>query len=263
MASDRTRRAAREKAVDGAEESGLDYDFVPPYPGIGRAVIQLLLSPTRLFESLRENPRVLAPFLLLALSIAVLAQVSFSGPFLNDVRATFENAQMSSEQRALVMEKMDGMMGRLTALIPSVVALLMSVVLAAVFLLLFALLRLVSPGPAPRFRCLVSVLAHVGLIDALAFLVKLPLMFAKGTFHVYSSAALLLSSDASETRLFKLLDSLDIFSLWKLGLLTVGLAIVAGRRRGEAAIVVWGSWAVYVLCKVALSGLLSPNVRVG
>lgn len=236
---------------------------MPPYPGIGRAVLYLVLSPTRLFESLRENPRVLAALVLIGLSVAVLAQATFSGPFLNDIRATFDAAEMPPAQRAIVMEKMSGTMGRLSALIPAVVAVLIPVVLAAVYQLLFSLLRLASPGPTPRFRSSLSVFAHVGLIDSIAFLFKLPLMLAKGTFHVYSSPALALPSDASDTRLFKFLDSFDIFSLWKLWLLTLGFAIISGRRKGEIAALVWGSWAVYVLGKVAFSGLLAPNVRVG
>jgi len=236
---------------------------VPPYPGIGRAVLQLVFSPTRLFESLRENPRVRAPLVVLALSVAVLAQAAFSGPFLNDIRATFDTANVPAEQRAIVMEKMGGTVGRLTALIPAVASVVVAVALAALFQLLFALLRVASPGPSPTYRASLSVFAHAGLIDAISFLFKLPLMFAKGTFQVLSSAALVLPSDASETRLFKLLDSFDIFSLWKLWLLTLGFAIVSGRRKAEIAVLVWGSWAVYVLGKVALSGFLTPNVRVG
>ncbi len=236
---------------------------MPPYPGIGRAVLQLVFSPTRLFESLRESPRVRAPLIVLALSIAVLAQAAFSGPFLNDIRATFDAADVPPEQRVIVMEKMGGMLGRLTALVPAVLSVVMAVALAALFQLLFVVLRVVSRGPSPTYRSSLSVFAHAGLIDAISFLFKLPLMFAKGTFQVLSSAALVLPSDASDTRLFKFLDSFDIFSLWKLWLLTLGFAIVSGRSKGQVALLVWGSWGVYVLGKVALSGLLSPNVRVG
>jgi hypothetical protein len=236
---------------------------VPSYPGIGRALVQLVASPRRLFETLREDPRILQPLALLALSLALLAQACFSGPFLNDVRAAFERADMPSEQRVVVMEQMGGTVGRLTALVPAVAAVAICVLLAVFFWLLFTGARSLSAGPAPRFRALLSVLAHVGLIDAIGFLFKLPLMLAKGTLHVYSSAALLLSPDASETRLFKLLDSLDIFSIWKLWLLTAGFTIVTSRRASEVAAVVWGSWALYVLGKIAFSGIFSQNVRVG
>ena len=47
--------------------------------------------------------------------------------------------------------------------------------------------------------------------------------------------------------------SLDIFTIWILILLSIGLASIAGSRKittGKTATVVFGFWAVFVLIKV-------------
>lgn len=233
------------------------------YPGIGRALLQLVVSPRRLFDSLREDPRVLAPLLLLAVAFFILAQASFSGPFLAEVRTSLESTEMSPAQRAAILEKMGGTVGRVLALGPMVLSVAITLLVALWLKILLALVRSYFPGPATRFRSLFSLTAHVWIVSAIEFAFKLPLMVAKGTLYIYTSAALLLPGEASRTTLFRLLDEIDLFKIWIGVLLVIGLEAIAGQPRPRAIALVATSWVLLVVGKLAFSSVFTPNVRVG
>jgi hypothetical protein len=55
--------------------------------------------------------------------------------------------------------------------------------------------------------------------------------------------------------LVTLLSSFDVFAIWSAILLTIGVSIVAGIKRGAAAVVVFGWWAIYVLCQTAIAAV--------
>lgn len=55
--------------------------------------------------------------------------------------------------------------------------------------------------------------------------------------------------------LVTLLSSVDVFAIWSAILLTLGISIVAGIKRGAAAIVVFGWWAIYVLGQTAIAAI--------
>jgi len=55
--------------------------------------------------------------------------------------------------------------------------------------------------------------------------------------------------------LVTLLSSVDVFAIWSAILLTIGVSIVAGIKRGAAAIVVFGWWALYVLGQTAIAAI--------
>jgi hypothetical protein len=212
---------------------------------------------------LTQAPRTLAPLLVVGLGTALLSLAVVRGPLVSDIRAELEEARMPAEQRVVILEKMGGSWGYASAMIPPVGSVALVFVAAGVLGALLAVARAVRPGPRVPYRTLVSVTAHVWLIDLLEFALKLPLMLAKGTLHVYSSLALLLPEDAADTRLFDLLNAVDAFTIWKLTLFTIAIAIVAGRTRAEAALVAWLPWGAFVLLKVALHGLLARGVAVG
>ncbi len=74
----------------------------------------------------------------------------------------------------------------------------------------------------------------------------------QGAGIVPSNLAAFLSSETSAV-IKSVAGSLDIFTIWLLILLTIGFAAIAGSRKittGKTATVVFGFWAVYVLCKV-------------
>jgi hypothetical protein len=53
-----------------------------------------------------------------------------------------------------------------------------------------------------------------------------------------------------------MLSSLDLFSLWAMGLLVLGLAAAAKTSRGRMAVLVGSLWALFVLGKAGVAALM-------
>jgi len=100
-------------------------------------------------------------------------------------------------------------------------------------------------------------MAAVGLITALGMLVKLPIVFAKGSIDVRTSLALLAPSTGIRTPLGVLLDSFDIFSIWAVVATVIGFAVLTGFNNKKSALIVVGLWLVYVLIHVGSTALMS------
>ena len=64
-----------------------------------------------------------------------------------------------------------------------------------------------------------------------------------------------LQDGSSPHWLVTLLSSVDIFAIWAAVVLTVGVSIVAGIKRGSAAVIVFGWWLLYVLGQTAISAV--------
>ena len=62
-----------------------------------------------------------------------------------------------------------------------------------------------------------------------------------------------LMNSGSPQWLVTMLSSVDIMAIWSALLLTVGVATVAGIKKGSAAVVVFGWWAIYVLFQTGIA----------
>lgn len=251
---------------DSARESELAVAPGSRYPGVWRALVQIIASPSRLFAALRDDPRALRVILLMAVATLALALLLLKnpitgepGPLLQDIFAGFDDSEMAPEQRQTVERMMMGSLGYLTSLTVPVAAV---VTVFAVWLVLLVEIRLLrafdppvrgEPVDASRIerKRLLAVVAHTSLIDLYELLFKLPLFLAKGSLKVFTSLAILLPEEASDSRLFKLLDSFDLFTAWKLALLALGLSIVTARARRQSALLVIVPWLLWVAGTVA------------
>lgn len=234
-------------------------------PGVLRSLARTVTAPSRAFEELKERPRALPALVvvgaaMLAISLLLLKNpfTGAPGPMLLDIFASFDETQMPPEQRATVERLMSGPVGYLSAAIVPV-AIVATTLLVA--LVLAGELYLVSN--TNHLRRVLSVVAHVSVVDLVELLFKAPLYFAKGSLKVYTSLAILLPEDAADSRLFRLLDAFDAFTIWKLALLSIGIAIVASRQRAQAALLVCAPWLVWVAATVAFHDLLAGLARGG
>jgi hypothetical protein len=234
--------------------------------------VQIIASPSRLFAALRDDPRSLRAILLLGITTLVLALLILKnpitgepGPLLLDIYANFDESEMAPEQRATIERMMAGPLGYITSLTVPVAAVVSVFVVSLVLLIEIRLLRAFDPPvrgePEGASRIerkrLLAVVAHASLIDLYELLFKVPLYFAKGSLNVFTSLAILLPEEASDSRLFKLLDAFDVFTAWKLALLTLGLSIVTSRTRRQSALLVIVPWVLWVAGTVVFHDVFS------
>lgn len=141
-----------------------------------------------------------------------------------------------------------------------------SVVLQPIIFLLLALVFLVTfkvLGGELNFVRSFSVILHGLMPRAVMGLLSIPVILGRSEFgyedlrdnSVLTSNLSSFAPDDAGPALIGLLSSVDVFSIWALGLLIVGFATVAKVSKASAATGVLGLWIVYVLGKVGLASL--------
>lgn len=114
-----------------------------------------------------------------------------------------------------------------------------------------------------RFAQSFGVTVHAFLPQVLASVALLGILWGRPTIDPKGMDDLLptspgpLVSRTSAPALHSLLSSIDLLSLWTIGLLVLGLSAATKASRGRIAALVLSLWGLYVLGKSGLSALMS------
>jgi hypothetical protein len=224
-------------------------------------VINTFFEPRKLFQSLKIKPAWLVPFIIVA--ILVMASSWFTFPLImKDVVTNIqENERFTEEQKEMIIERIAG------AEHPPAYQLVLAPVGVLVYLFLISgvlfLVFNVLLGGDSSFKRVLSVFSYSSLIAIPQAIVKLPLTFAKQTANIQTSLAILLSPDAKESFLYKVLGGFDIFTLWQVILIALGLAVMYKYTMKKSFSVVLILWILLIVVSSALSTLLGGMLRFG
>lgn len=217
----------------GADEAG------EPLPNLFVRVGELLLSPGRLFDRLRERPAWIGAVVLMVIVGAVSTWL-MPEELLREAATMNMPADAPADQveTAARFARVGGYVG--SVLGPPVAV----AVLAGVLLFLFNVVL----GGAARYRQLVSVSAHAMLLPALGGLLVLPLMVAANDPST-ALALHLLVPGLEEGFLYRLLHGLNVFGIWATVLVGLGVSRIYPDRSfsGSAAALL----ALYLGMKLA------------
>ncbi len=114
-----------------------------------------------------------------------------------------------------------------------------------------------------EFRQSFGVTAHAFLPGIVASIALLALLWNRHTIDPGTVDALLptnpgfLVDRRTDPTLHAMLSSLDLLSLWTIGLLVVGLSAATGTARGRVAALVASLWGLYVVGKAGITALFS------
>jgi hypothetical protein len=97
------------------------------------------------------------------------------------------------------------------------------------------------------------------MIGVLGGIVGLLLVVAKGNMFASCSPALLLSDFDAKNKLHAALGALNVFTLWYLGVLSVGVSKLSGASTAKAAACIFGVWAV-IKGAIILTGLATMGM---
>ncbi|MBU0519958.1 YIP1 family protein [bacterium] len=81
-------------------------------------------------------------------------------------------------------------------------------------------------GGHAKYAEVFSVFTWTGLVGVIGSIVRMFLASSAGTMEVYLSPAILMSGTAEETFLFKFLAGLDVFIIWRVILMAIGLTAI-------------------------------------
>lgn len=211
-------------------EQGNDMQVMPPVEERGglsfRGLLEVFHKPAALFEELGKKPKVLVPYVVVVL-------VSFV--FFLLVADIIVRMQMESPQFA---ERMQGAppppniaeIMRYSTIGGGILTLALIPLLAAAFAMFWG--NFVYAGKA-SFKQLLSVMLYGEIINALGILVVLPMVLAKGSILVSFSLGVLAASQGPESLLYLALSKIDLFIIWEIIVVGIGLSVVYNIPRNK------------------------------
>jgi len=225
----------------------------------------VLFEPGKTFEDVARKPTFLVPLVIVILC-ALAVTITFSQHVGWDrfIRQQFETssraAQMSAEQREAAI----AMQAKFTPAF-SLVGIIVGIpiyytVAAAVLLGVMAIM-----SAKVKFKQVFAVMAYAGIIGVVSSALTIIVMFIKNPdqFNLQNPLAFnpgaFMDPTTSSKFVYSLASSLDLFSIWSIILIAIGLKAAAGKSVsfGGALTAVIIPWAIFVLGKSALAGAFS------
>ena len=214
----------------------------------------IYFSPRKTFEYLRGKPKWLVPFILICLVALVSNFLARDIAIKERIESVQMSERLTEEQKDQYLEQIEASTSGWQAYIQWVATpIVILIILAAVAGLFLFFGNLLFGGQA-SFRQMLSVYTHSGLVSVPAAIIKVPIMLAQGTTKVQTSLAVVLSADAEGTFLFRLLSKFDLFSIWEVILLIIGVSVVYRFTSGKSSTMVLIIWALWIIVSVTLGG---------
>lgn len=200
-------------------------------PGLASRFFGIITSPRATYEALVTRPVWFGMLALTTVTIIVL----IGGFLLTHVgqEAWLEASSTSafsgpvSDQQYQALQRMSGYAAYITAGSVLVMVPLVSALLAGV---LFAIFNAALGGEG-SYRQLLAIVVHTGPIGVLAQLFTVPLNYARGTMSSGSNLGVFTQALFDDGSLAaRLLGMIDLFVIWQLIVLAIGLAVLFRRR---------------------------------
>lgn len=233
----------------------------------------VMFSPGETFVDVNRKPTVLAP-ILIAIATVIVSTLFFNwwvNPNWDQIlrpqvkKRIEKGGQTATEEQIQQGVSIGKTFAKFTPIIAACVVPIFYIVLAGIFAL-----GMVFIQAKTTFRKILSVVSWSGVVTALittivtiiALLVQSKESLAnidptKSTGVIPTNVAAFLPSDSSPA-ILAIASSLDIFSIWFMILLAIGLAAVAGARKittGKTGGMIFGLWAIFILIKVAWASI--------
>jgi Yip1 domain len=226
-------------------------------------VVDAYIAPSKTFEDIKRDaswwfPFLLTAFLAVIFSYVVLNKIGLptlvdgivhQTPSLEDRLANSTPEQAAGIRRGIEVQFK-------FMYVSPVIFIVVGAIVAAIFL---ATANFAFGGRA-TYKQMLAVWFYGTLPLAFASILTMVTVFAGvagDSFNIKNTIGTnigyyLMSGDSPKW-LVTLLSSVDVLAIWAALLLTIGISIVAGIKRSSAAVVVFGWWALYVLCQTGIA----------
>ena len=193
-------------------------------------VIGIITAPRATYESVVAHPKWFGMLALCAVGLGVLIggflmtkvgqdawlDAALNSPFSGQV----------SDQQIQAMEKMAPYVGYGTVVYMLVLVPIFMVIMSGI---LYAVFNAAMGGNA-TFKQVLTVVVHAGPIGLLSQLFTVPLNYFRGTMTSATTLAVLLPMLPDKSFAARLLGMIDLFLIWQLIVLSIGLAVLYRRR---------------------------------
>jgi hypothetical protein len=219
----------------------------PGFPNLLARIVQVFVSPAKLFDALRDRP-VWFDAILVTMAVGLLVQFMIPA----EVFRAEVIAGLPADATAEQIEATENSLPFLRA-----VGWAMTIIGPFLFFALIAgFLKLVYGvfmGGEASFKQLFSATAHAEIISAAGALVTMPLMLSTGNLRSALSLQLLVPGLDNDTWLFGFLNGLNLFGLWTM--VVLGIAVSRLYPRVSAGSAITFLVGVYVAVKAVFAAL--------
>jgi hypothetical protein len=224
----------------------------PASAGLLSRFVGIITSPRATFERVAAHPRWFGMF---ALTTAIVL-VCTAGPMFTEwgrQAALDQQVQVMESFGANVTDEAYAAMERNMRIAPYTTAAGI-LIMTPVFLLLicgilYAIFNAAMGGTA-TFKQLLAVGVHAGVISSLAQLFAAPLNYARGSMSSSTNLAVLLPMLDENSFLSQFLGMIDLFMVWYVLVLAIGLAVLYRRRTQPIAISLFAVYGVIAIVVV-------------
>jgi hypothetical protein len=216
-------------------------------------VVNIFFEPRKVFESLKIKPTWLVPVIIVAVLGMGFFYYTFPYIMNEQVQNIRDNDRIPEEHKERIIERIKEAEHPpiwQMAIAPAG-TLVYVVIVAAVLFFVFNVLM----GGDSGFRRVFSVFCYSSLVAIPSMIVKFPLVMMKGNVNVQTSLGLLLSPEAKGSFLHSVLSSLDIFNLWQVILVSIGLGVMYKFSTKKAFTTVAILWIIWILAKSGLGSV--------
>ena len=216
-------------------------------------VVNIFFEPRKVFESLKIKPTWLVPVIIVAVLGMGFFYYTFPYIMKEQVQNIRDNDRIPEEHKERIIERMTEAEHPpiwQMAIAPAG-TLVYVVIVAAVLFFVFNVLM----GGDSGFRRVFSVFCYSSLVAIPSMIVKFPLVMMKGNVNVQTSLGLLLSPDAKGSFLHSVLSSFDIFNLWQVILVSMGLGVIYKFSTKKAFTTVAILWIIWILARSGLGSI--------
>lgn len=222
-------------------------------------IINIFFSPSKVFPSLKEKPSWAMPLAIVLVFVALTAVVT--------VIATKDMAQARQEEmlkeRGLTDEQIQQAKTFMSGPMPVVFGAIFAIIVTTIILLLFALLInvLIPPlGGAGGFAKVFSVVSYAALVKVPGSIIRIILVLMTKSLYATTSLAAFTPNLARHSLVFQLLTNLDIFIIWEMLLVSLGIHITNDLKKNNSYLLIFGIWVGSIILGIAL-GSLTPGPR--
>jgi Yip1 domain len=224
--------------------------------GLLARFVGIITSPRNTFQSVVAHPRWFGMLTLTTVFVAAAAAAPMTTEAGRQAALDTQVSRMQSFGFQVTDEQYERMQQTIrfapytTAASFIVIAPLITLILGGI---LFAIFNAALAGDA-TFKQLFSVLVHAGVISALGQLFTAPLNLARGAVGSSTNLAVLLPMIDEGTFLGRLFAMIDVFVVWWVIVLAIGLGVLYRRRTQPIAIALLCTYAVIA---VAVATIMS------
>ena len=216
----------------------------------------IFTNPVKVFKNITFFPDWITPIvLIIVFSIA-------SSFFVYDLqidaqeKKILSNENIPEQQKEIIAERFDEARNSDTRMIQPIIGIIIFIfgsfaLVAGVFLVTGKYIL----GGEADFKTLLAVYGWGYLVAIPESIIKIPLMLAKNSIHVYTSLAILFDPSEADTILFKIANAVDVFSLWRVVLWAIGFGIVFKFSQGRSYTVVGVLYVIYIAIYIGFSTL--------